>query len=298
MYEKVFRETEEICLHPSPITDLTVSSATDKHVGSSLYDQSQDPPVGEGEEDMEQEAIEKAISDTIASMHLRVEEMDGVVPEAFTLGVPEASTLGVPDVNVQSDASSSSSHDSGSHDNQSSRSHNQSPSSAGDSHDRLQQNSTSSQNETPATLTVNGNTVKSNGGSGSSSPSSSEHNLLGIDEPDGGGLGNLRHNKKRPESGYLFPVDVESFIDSLEHQDGRLRGAVYFGYGLMNIIMSMIPPQLVKLANLFGFHGNRRVGLQALEYASNSQDMKAPLARYVWYIQLLIWPGTCGTYGY
>ena len=68
-------------------------------------------------------------------------------------------------------------------------------------------------------------------------------------------------------------------IQSLEHEDSRLRGAVYFGYGLMNIIMSLIPPKLMKLANLFGFHGNRRVGLQALEFASNSQDMKAPLAR-------------------
>ena len=68
-------------------------------------------------------------------------------------------------------------------------------------------------------------------------------------------------------------------IHSLEHEDSRLRGAVYFGYGLMNIIMSLIPPKLMKLANLFGFHGNRRLGLQALEFASNSQDMKAPLAR-------------------
>ena len=49
----------------------------------------------------------------------------------------------------------------------------------------------------------------------------------------------------------------------------------------MNIIMSLIPPKLMKLANLFGFHGDRRVGLQALEFASNSQDMKAPLARCV-----------------
>ena len=49
----------------------------------------------------------------------------------------------------------------------------------------------------------------------------------------------------------------------------------------MNIIMSLIPPKLMKLANLFGFHGDRRVGLQALEFASDSQDMKAPLARCV-----------------
>ena len=66
----------------------------------------------------------------------------------------------------------------------------------------------------------------------------------------------------------------------LEHEDSRLRGAVYFGYGLMNIIVSLIPPKLMKLANLFGFHGTRKVGLQALEFSSHSQDMKAPLARY------------------
>ena len=62
--------------------------------------------------------------------------------------------------------------------------------------------------------------------------------------------------------------------------DARLRGAVFFGYGLMNIILSLIPPKLMKLANLFGFTGNRRVGLEALEFSSNSQDMKAPLARW------------------
>lgn len=68
-------------------------------------------------------------------------------------------------------------------------------------------------------------------------------------------------------------------IQSLDHEDARLRGGVYFGYGLMNIILSLIPPKLMKLANLFGFHGNRRVGLEALEFASKSQDIKAPLAR-------------------
>ena len=49
----------------------------------------------------------------------------------------------------------------------------------------------------------------------------------------------------------------------------------------MNIVLSLIPPKLMKLANLLGFSGNRRLGLQALEFASQSQDMKAPLARSV-----------------
>ena len=99
------------------------------------------------------------------------------------------------------------------------------------------------------------------------------------DETDGRGKGRKRGKHYRPQSGYFAPDMPSTDIQSLEHEDSRLRGAVYFGYGLMNIIMSLIPPKLMKLANLFGFHGNRRVGLQALEFASNSQDMKAPLAR-------------------
>lgn len=86
---------------------------------------------------------------------------------------------------------------------------------------------------------------------------------------------------KRPTSGYFAPEVPNTIIHSLEHADARLRGEVYFGYGLMNIILSLIPPKLMKLANLFGFNGNRRLGLEALEFASNSQDMKAPLARCV-----------------
>ncbi len=86
-------------------------------------------------------------------------------------------------------------------------------------------------------------------------------------------------NGRRPASGYFAPDIPDTNITSLEHADSRLRGGIYFGYGLMNIILSLIPPKLMKLANLFGFSGNRRVGLEALEFSSNSQDMKAPLAR-------------------
>ena len=80
--------------------------------------------------------------------------------------------------------------------------------------------------------------------------------------------------------GYTLP-EVDSSVTSLDHEDLRLRGAVYFGYGLLNIIVSLIPPKLMKVANLFGFRGSRRVGLQALEFSSKSQDAKAPLARCV-----------------
>ena len=106
-----------------------------------------------------------------------------------------------------------------------------------------------------------------------------------VDKPNGKVAKRRAKNKKkkvkRPQSGFFLPGVPSPTIQTLEHEDSRLRGAVYFGYGLMNIIVSLIPPKLMKLANLFGFHGNRRVGLQALEFSSNSQDMKAPLARCV-----------------
>ena len=87
---------------------------------------------------------------------------------------------------------------------------------------------------------------------------------------------------RKSSTGYLLPDVSSTSIRDLDNEDSRLRGGVYFGYGLMNIVVSLIPPKLMKLANLFGFRGSRKVGLQALEYASHSQDMKAPLARWVW----------------
>lgn len=68
-------------------------------------------------------------------------------------------------------------------------------------------------------------------------------------------------------------------IQYLDHPDNRLRAAVYFGYGMMNVCLSLIPPKLLKLANLLGFRGDRALGIQALEFCNQSQDMKAPLAR-------------------
>ena len=94
----------------------------------------------------------------------------------------------------------------------------------------------------------------------------------------------LLGSASKNSSGYDLPEIVDCSIKSLDDDDSRLRGGVYFGYGLMNIIVSLIPPKLMKLANLFGFRGSRKVGLQALEYACHSQDMKAPLARWVWLV--------------
>lgn len=58
----------------------------------------------------------------------------------------------------------------------------------------------------------------------------------------------------------------------------RLKGAVSFGYGLFHLCISMVPPNLLKIINLLGFPGDRLQGLSSLVYASESKDMKAPLA--------------------
>ena len=58
----------------------------------------------------------------------------------------------------------------------------------------------------------------------------------------------------------------------------RLKGGASFGYGLLQLVISMMPPSLLKVVNLLGFHGNREFGLKCLDEASHSSDMKAPLA--------------------
>ncbi|XP_042559723.1 tetratricopeptide repeat protein 39C-like [Clupea harengus] len=66
---------------------------------------------------------------------------------------------------------------------------------------------------------------------------------------------------------------------------GRLKGSVSFGYGLFHLCISMVPPHLLKIINLLGFPGDRHQGLSSLTYASESKDMKAPLATLalLWY---------------
>lgn len=65
----------------------------------------------------------------------------------------------------------------------------------------------------------------------------------------------------------------------------RLKGSVSFGYGLFHLCISMVPPHLLKIINLLGFPGDRHQGLASLLYASESKDMKAPLATLalLWY---------------
>lgn len=76
------------------------------------------------------------------------------------------------------------------------------------------------------------------------------------------------HNTSSTESGGRVTEEV---LD-------RLKGSVSFGYGLFHLCISMVPPHLLKIVNLLGFPGDRHEGLASLAYASESKDMKAPLA--------------------
>ncbi|XP_073700905.1 tetratricopeptide repeat protein 39C [Garra rufa] len=82
------------------------------------------------------------------------------------------------------------------------------------------------------------------------------------------------HNTSSESSGRV----TEEVLD-------RLKGSVSFGYGLFHLCISMVPPHLLKIVNLLGFPGDRHQGLASLAYASESKDMKAPLATLalLWY---------------
>ena len=73
----------------------------------------------------------------------------------------------------------------------------------------------------------------------------------------------------------LSPTAVSP--EALKH----LQAAVSCGYGLFHLAISLVPPKLLKFCHLLGFSGNREVGIQALNLASQSEDMKAPVARLV-----------------
>ena len=46
----------------------------------------------------------------------------------------------------------------------------------------------------------------------------------------------------------------------------RVRRAVYMGYGSFHILLSLIPQKYLKVANILGFQGDRRFGLECWQY--------------------------------
>lgn len=105
--------------------------------------------------------------------------------------------------------------------------------------------------------------------------------------PESMSTDNANHNPPSPESSPNTSPQSKVLGESgvtAEALD-RLKGSVSFGYGLFHLCISMVPPHLLKIINLLGFPGDRLQGLSSLMYASESKDMKAPLATLalLWY---------------
>ncbi|KAL7875636.1 hypothetical protein AOLI_G00105990 [Acnodon oligacanthus] len=91
------------------------------------------------------------------------------------------------------------------------------------------------------------------------------------------------HTSSKPKHSQKAPLRYEAGLTA--ESLSRLKGSVSFGYGLFHLCISMVPPHLLKIINLLGFPGDRQQGLTSLTFASESKDMKAPLATLalLWY---------------
>ena len=59
--------------------------------------------------------------------------------------------------------------------------------------------------------------------------------------------------------------------------DQHFRSGVYLGNGLSNIILSLMPGKLMTLVELFGYHGDRKLGLELLAKAGGwTEDSDEP----------------------
>ena len=80
---------------------------------------------------------------------------------------------------------------------------------------------------------------------------------------------------------FFFQKNASSTLCSvLSNEEAKLLTASFsFGYGLVQIALSVIPVTLLKFCEIIGFHVNKEVGLSSLMISSNSNDMKSPIAR-------------------
>lgn len=69
----------------------------------------------------------------------------------------------------------------------------------------------------------------------------------------------------------------------------RLRGAIYFGHGLINLALSFLPSHL-KVINFLGYEGDENVAINCLQQAKNSSDFRSILAviTLLWYYLVLV----------
>lgn len=87
------------------------------------------------------------------------------------------------------------------------------------------------------------------------------------------------------ETASLDGGDMKEVTDLSSAIITRLLGSVSFGHGLLQLVISLVPPKILKIIEFLGFEGDRQIGLKELERASLTKDMKAPLAMFglLWY---------------
>lgn len=77
--------------------------------------------------------------------------------------------------------------------------------------------------------------------------------------------------------------DIVIDSNALKH----LMAASSFGYGLFQLTTSLLPAKLLNIISIFGFEGNRDIGVSCLTYARSSTDMRATLATFVFSVFIL-----------
>ena len=66
---------------------------------------------------------------------------------------------------------------------------------------------------------------------------------------------------------FLEEVDAAAQAEGKKEDtsiDADFRSGVYLGVGMSNLILSMMPSRLLALIELFGYKGDRHIGLQTL----------------------------------
>ena len=86
------------------------------------------------------------------------------------------------------------------------------------------------------------------------------------------------HSDTSVDARAAFDLGLREGVLSTEALE-RLHGAVNFGYGSMQLALSLLPSKVLKVVEFLGYDTDRNTALKALYTASASRDLRAPLAR-------------------
>lgn len=91
---------------------------------------------------------------------------------------------------------------------------------------------------------------------------------------------------------FLEEVDAAAHVQGKGPEDksidANFRSGVYLGVGLSNLILSMMPSRLLSLIELFGYKGDRYIGLQLLNRAGGwTKESDEPSVSYGMYRPLI-----------